>query len=428
MEAGLPRQVLKFAVGQQTYDCEWVLTSAEYTTFKEFFHTDLNNGVDFFDLSIPTEAGVEEVTVRFVGGVYDDRYRPHDQWQIRATLERQVVQEVEAPDTPLSPVWYQPEQDIFINTTLDISFANNLLHCHPSEGENIFLTVPEVETPSDLLPIGVINYGPGNVVIRVNEDTEVVDPDETWMSLAAEMGAWAIYRMDTGVTTDEGKVQLIQDLSANAHNLGDYTTDEAKKATIVGGWLRTTQGTYQAFLGTPKRDGDGVEEYTINNDAYAVLLITRFPDLAAETGQIFTTAYQTGGSNLRSGIFLGDTQWSVRNAAGNGTTMGTWQLPVSGTASRLIEQAVMGTNTFTCCLINGYPTYATSGANTLAMDRLQLGGWGLLTGAGSKLFVPTMEVAGVVVFAGSTVADLYQTAEGQKNLARLRQLMQDEFP
>jgi hypothetical protein len=61
------------------------------------------------------------------------------------------------------------------------------------------------------------------------------------------------------------------------------------------------------------------------------------------------------------------------------------------------------------------------------MTRLQLGGWGPLTGANIKQFVPNMEVAAVVVFAGSTAQNLYRDRDSQIQLAQLRKMLLDEY-
>jgi len=426
MDSGLVRQQSRFATSLRTYNVSWEFDAAEFEDFKTFFHTTLANGTKTFQLPMMTDGGLTTIDVKFAGGVYNQRYVPVDRWNVSATLEEEVVQLVAATPNPVTPVWFQPERDILINTVLNNTYANNLLHCYPSPGENLFLTVPEIESASDLLPIGVVNHGPGNVVIKVNEDTEVVDPEETWMSLAASLGAWAIYRMDESVVTEAGKVVGLNDLSTNVHHLRDYTASNTTKATWASGWLRSAYSG-AGFIGTPMRSNPllvSSELFSINLPTYAVLVVGRFPTVSEAVGAVFTTAWEDGGVFNRTSLFLGGThEWALYQSSSTGSAVVSHESPTSGSTPRLMEYAVVAPTSKATLLINGFPVTANA-YNTQNMTRLQLGGWGPTTG---PLWTPTAEFAAAVVFSGSTVASLYTDRDQQKTMARLRQLMLDEF-
>lgn len=428
MEGGLPRQRAKFAAGATAFNVDWTLTEAELALFKTFFHTTLVNGTLFFDMEVPTEDGVETRSVRFVGGDYDEVYVPHGHWNVSAQLELETIQDVASPDTPLEPIWHRDERNILIDTDVPANWANDLLICAPDTGQTIVLTMPEVITPSDWLPIGVLNKGPGNVLIRIDEDPIIVDPALTWMQLASDLGAWGIYRFDTGVGYESGTVRTLADLSPNAHDLGDYSG--SKYGSVVGGWLRCDATAGTAFLGTPIRDGGilGSPAYVMNEPTYSVLLICRFHNLAAPTGAIFTTEYEDFGALNRTGVFLAASPaWSLFRASSAGTNSSDYLVPLTGTAPRLLEFAQLGANDDGFFNINGQNGGGWGSGTSQNLKRLQFGGWGTLTGSGVKNFVANVEIAAAVVFAGSTTLNVYRDMALQQQMALLRKMMLDDY-
>lgn len=415
MEGGQARQIARFSTGQQTYSMQFTFTGEEYASFLSFFYTTLNNGTEWFEMTVPTATGFDTLVLRFVGGKLADSYQTFDRWNVNAILESQINQLIEAPDTPLVPIWFQPQHEIFIDTVLNPSFANSLLLCQPSTGETIVLTVPEISTPSDWLPFGIINKGPGNVTIKLTEEVVPPEPSDTWMALAASMGAWGIYRFDTGAVETAGRLVKISDLSANGNDLEDNHATAGKRAIITGGWVRANAADNSTFRGF-KLNGLGVS--TMNLTQYHVLAIQRVTLPPATSAQILTTKQQPTGNVTGLGVQSGSpNQWAIQRNSTIGSVAGSRNFPTSGLppiCNEIISYTTQGVN----FLVNGYCISASDSANQV-MDCLQLGGR-----FAKDAFTIDVETAAVVIFPSTANLD---TFDDQVNLAYLRKKMLEDF-
>jgi len=92
-----------------SFSVRWVLSIAEYDSFKAFYRDELYNGIAQFSLSVryPYNSGLTEWRVRFLGnyaGVYQEGV-----WAVEATLEllSQVPQVEQAIELPLNWGGYQ---------------------------------------------------------------------------------------------------------------------------------------------------------------------------------------------------------------------------------------------------------------------------------------------------------------------------------
>lgn len=94
MDSGKPRQRLRFTSGWRTIGVSWVFTNEQFAIFQAILKYKLNNGADFFDMSLPIgdPDDVEEETfavqsVRFIGGEFSIVYQDVMYWKISAKLE-----------------------------------------------------------------------------------------------------------------------------------------------------------------------------------------------------------------------------------------------------------------------------------------------------------------------------------------------------
>lgn len=90
MEAGPARQRKAQTTVPVDITVKWIFTNAQYSTFKSFWASDVNNGTDWFDLAIQDAGGVATAEVRFKEGKFKADQLAFDQWQISATLEKRV--------------------------------------------------------------------------------------------------------------------------------------------------------------------------------------------------------------------------------------------------------------------------------------------------------------------------------------------------
>lgn len=425
MEGGISRQTILFATGQKTANCQWTLTNEEYALFQEFFHTDLNSGVDFFTMPLPTIEGVQDVSVRFVGGIYQDRYKSHDTWVISATLEMEIVQLIDAPEIPLSPVWFQPERNIFIDTLLDQEYANNKLVLAPATGTSIVLTVPPVSSPSDWLPFGILNKGPGNVIVKLLEEVvEPPDPADTWMELAILMNAWGVYRFDTGVVLRTGGlytgVHTVADLSGNLRTLEDTFLQggDYKAGTIVDGWVVSNA---PAISGMRHNSFRGYHA-DLNLTNYHVLAVQKLLT-PLQNGSCMQITQQAAYFSPRTDFGVATAsppRWGV-HANGGGGYGGNAALKAPNlTDIRLIELCG-GDSDELCAYVNGSPVYQTNSRGAANMTCLQFGGGTLkeIDSGGCNT-----QTAAAIIFDRNLNSD---TLENQVNLAILRKLMLTEY-
>jgi hypothetical protein len=433
MDSGQTRQLPRFTTGTKTFSAQWDLTNAEFEDFKTFFHTALENGTLFFDLTIPTDEGFQTKSLRFVGGEYSESYVPHAHWRVSATLEEQIVQDVPATDDTPVPVWFQPVHNIYVNTTIDESYANSMLLFEPIAGNTIIITVPEIFSPNDYLPFGITNKGPGSVLVVVEGgDGGDVDPSETWESLSVVMGAWGVYRCDTGVTLDAyDRVSQIADLSGNLNHLAEDSSTDVNttsqpgttwiyRSKIVSGELVTEKpdayslGQPTRLMGTAFRGKNVALSFT----EFHIIAVVEFP-LPLLTGFfIRLTDSSTTPNELGVKITASPTTKWFQQCGTYQNSNSDYHYPTSGTAKRIVEVVKHASGQF--LFIDGVNAGHALPVAT-AMD---------IMGFGSKKNQPSAEHAVVKVSAFIIFdnTDHLENYTGRSRLERVRNYLATEFP
>ena len=86
MEAGSQRQRQRFSTTNQNRTVNWLFTADEMDTFKTFFETDINQGSDFFNISLDLGNGLTTYAARFTQP-YNDTYVDGGYWRVDGQLE-----------------------------------------------------------------------------------------------------------------------------------------------------------------------------------------------------------------------------------------------------------------------------------------------------------------------------------------------------
>lgn len=248
MDSGLVRQIARFSTTQRTFSATWTLNATEYATFKTFFYTTLANGTLFFDVTLPTDNGDEDLSLRFVDGTFKDVYQPHGQWNVSATLEEEITQAVADPAAAPVPTWYRPEVLLIGNIEADPSIHRNaLFKASPGEGQVYNITVPAIGSLADVLPIGIQLYGAG--AVRVMTDGE--DPGgggggppalPDWKAIGVALGPMGLW--DWSQASSAGSPARVTTCADSSGN-GKTVTHNGGTNKLAG----TKQGNYLQFAG-----------------------------------------------------------------------------------------------------------------------------------------------------------------------------------
>lgn len=90
MESGRYRQRRRYTQDLVLVDIAWDLTDTEYGIFQAFVQHTLEQGTQWFDISIPVSGqGMQTHTVRFLEGKYKASYVPVSHWKVSARVEVQ---------------------------------------------------------------------------------------------------------------------------------------------------------------------------------------------------------------------------------------------------------------------------------------------------------------------------------------------------
>lgn len=93
MEGGTVRQRRRYTTDYALLAVKWQFTDVEYGIFQAFVFNYLNQGSDWFKMSLPVAGGgLVQHAVRFVGGNFKASYVPVSNWDVTATLEVTDVQ------------------------------------------------------------------------------------------------------------------------------------------------------------------------------------------------------------------------------------------------------------------------------------------------------------------------------------------------
>lgn len=165
LESGRSRVRNRFGTIIKQFQATWVFLAEEFADFEDFFNDDLEGGVLYFNLNLPeVSSGLGPVSVRFIDGKYSKRYLDVNQWEVTATLEKEVEQSI--PDNYGSPLpnWYQVPVDVYESITITAEDSNKLFRVHPSDAETLILLQ---DTGVDLTAqiIGIQLMEPGGVLV-----------------------------------------------------------------------------------------------------------------------------------------------------------------------------------------------------------------------------------------------------------------------
>lgn len=108
MDSGRVRQRKRFTSAIRTVPVRWTLTDAQWALFQGILEYKLNQGADWFTITLPTGNGMQSCTARFVSGSWNAKHVPVMYWDVTATLEVQggsplTEDEVDAILTPPTP-------------------------------------------------------------------------------------------------------------------------------------------------------------------------------------------------------------------------------------------------------------------------------------------------------------------------------------
>lgn len=166
MESGHRRQRRRFGRERFTVDVQWTLTGPEYRQFQTFFRDELYGGTAWFYMLMPDDATGSAVLsrVRFLNGSYRYGYSPVDNWQISATIEKEVDSLYADPEPDLMPLLYQRVQTITADYTLQFTDLNSLIMVEVDVGETVTITLPANAGFSDKFSCAITKTGLGEVV------------------------------------------------------------------------------------------------------------------------------------------------------------------------------------------------------------------------------------------------------------------------
>ncbi len=87
MDAGPPRQRLRYSDAPENFSLTFKFKPAEMQTFVSFHRVDINRGNDWFLMTLDIGEGFEEYSVRIVSGLYQKQALPGMNWQVSFKLE-----------------------------------------------------------------------------------------------------------------------------------------------------------------------------------------------------------------------------------------------------------------------------------------------------------------------------------------------------
>lgn len=88
MDSGRFRQRPRFTRALRTIPVVWTLTDDDYYFFQGIYQHTLNQGCDWFTISLPLGDGFKDYTARFLAGSgYEAQHDQVMYWKVRATLE-----------------------------------------------------------------------------------------------------------------------------------------------------------------------------------------------------------------------------------------------------------------------------------------------------------------------------------------------------
>lgn len=86
MEAGSQRQRQRFSAVNQNRSLNFLFNASEMATFKTFFETTINQGSDFFNISLDFGSGLATYAARFIQP-YSDTFVDGGYWRVDCQLE-----------------------------------------------------------------------------------------------------------------------------------------------------------------------------------------------------------------------------------------------------------------------------------------------------------------------------------------------------
>lgn len=86
-DGGPARQRLRFTSCPDDLSVSWIFTPSEMMMFKEFFKTDINEGVDWFTMSLNIGNGLASHEARFVSAKYQYQLLSGMDWLVSAKLD-----------------------------------------------------------------------------------------------------------------------------------------------------------------------------------------------------------------------------------------------------------------------------------------------------------------------------------------------------
>ena len=87
MDSGKARQRRRFPKGNRLIAVSWVFTDEQFEIFQAIVKFKLNDGADYFDMSLPLGGGYATYSVRMVDGDWSARYQDFNHWKVTANLE-----------------------------------------------------------------------------------------------------------------------------------------------------------------------------------------------------------------------------------------------------------------------------------------------------------------------------------------------------
>lgn len=99
MDSGRVRQRKRFTKNMRSISVKWNLTDEQRGVFQGIFSGLLNNGADWFEMSLPLNGGFRDFTVRFVADSYSEKYDAVLYWDITAKLETEDFVDDENAET-----------------------------------------------------------------------------------------------------------------------------------------------------------------------------------------------------------------------------------------------------------------------------------------------------------------------------------------
>jgi hypothetical protein len=236
----------------------------------------------------------------------------------------------------------------------------------------------------------------------------------TWQEIAADLGAWGVYRADTGVTVDGSDgIISIADQSGNGRTLTDTYATTTKRAISSAGLLVTDLTAQDSFRGTHADLSSANHQY--GRIIVAVKEVTAF-------GRHLINIYQENNTSTAklSGVGESSGNWATNLDELSGTSHNGYQLP--GTATPFIVDYSTSPSTTTAAATlyrDNIPIRTLTGSSAQGMNII---GFGSRADKGN--FGSDAKIAAWVILADNR-AHLNNT--DAIKIARMKQLMLAEF-